>query len=214
MIQFRQKQFTEYDAMRTLYERILRRTGGDKNKKFKIITSSQLLPILKGPNVVVEKFTISTSMFGRDKYRMYIKIGAKAKLPDEVRLPSVKEYDDTLGKISLNIGEGLFRAAAKKFSDQTEQREFSKDKKKNKGGGGNNNNNNNNGGGGNPSLKTNFSNEIFLKKKRQEILGDAIEYSKTQRSLVLEFKTVDDAIDALNYLPFGLRYQIYLLDAW
>ena len=50
-------------------------------------------------------------------------------------------------------------------------------------------------------------------KKCQEILGEAIEYSKTQRSLVLEFKAVDDAIEALNYLPFGLNYQIYLLDA-
>ena len=110
MIQFRQKQFTEYDAMRTLYERILKRTGGDKNKKFKIINSSALIPILKGNNVVVEKFTISTSVFGgRERYRMYIKIGARAKLPDEVRLPSFKVYDDTIGKVSLRIGDGLFR---------------------------------------------------------------------------------------------------------
>ena len=197
MIQFRQKQFTEYDAMRTLYERILRRTGGDKNKKFKIINSSALIPILKGNNVVVEKFTISTSAFGgREKYRMYIKIGAKAKLPDEVRLPSLKEYDDRLGKLSLNIGEGLFRAV-RKFSE--EQREFGK-------GGGNGDS------GGGPSIKAGLSHEIFLNKKRQELLGEAIEYSKTQRSLVLEFKAVDDAIDALNYLPFGLNYQIYLLD--
>lgn len=199
MIQFRQKQFTEYDAMRTLYERILRRTGGDRNKKFKIINTSALIPILRGNNVVVEKFTISTSMFGgKERYRMYIKIGAKAKLPDEVRLPSLKEYDDRLGKISLNIGEGLFRAV-KKFS-YPEQKEFGK------GGGGGDS-------GGGPSVKSNLSHEIFLNKKRQELLGESIEYSKTQRSLVLEFKTVDDAIDALNYLPFGLNYQIYLLDA-
>ena len=196
MIQFRQKQFTEYDAMRTLYERILRRTGGDRNKKFKIINSSALIPILKGNNVVVEKFTISTSAFGKDRYRMYIKIGARAKLPDEVRLPALKEYDDKLGKLSLRIGDGLFR---KSFSEETLiQREFGK------GGGG---------GGPQPSLKAEATQEIFLNKKRQELLGESIEYSKTQRSLVLEFKAIDDAIDALNYLPFGLNYQIYLLDA-
>lgn len=196
MIQFRQKQFTEYDAMRTLYERILRRTGGDRNKKFKIINSSALIPILKGNNVVVEKFTISTSAFGKDRYRMYIKIGARAKLPDEVRLPALKEYDDKLGKLSLRIGDGLFR---KSFSEETLiQREFGK------GGGG---------GGSQPSLKAEATQEIFLNKKRQELLGESIEYSKTQRSLVLEFKAIDDAIDALNYLPFGLNYQIYLLDA-
>lgn len=196
MIQFRQKQFTEYDAMRTLYERILRRTGGDKNKKFKIINSSALIPILKGNNVVVEKFTISSPMFGKERYRMYIKIGAKAKLPDEVRLPSLKVYDETLGRISLKIGDGLFR---KSFSEGVlVQREFGK------GGGG---------GGSQPSIKAEASQDISIKRKCQEILGEAIEYSKTQRSLVLEFKAVDDAIEALNYLPFGLNYQIYLLDA-
>lgn len=196
MIQFRQKQFTEYDAMRTLYERILKRTGGDKNKKFKIINSSALIPILKGNNVVVEKFTISTSVFGgRERYRMYIKIGARAKLPDEVRLPSFKVYDDTIGKVSLRIGDGLFR---KSFSEGISiQKEFGK-------GGG---------GGSQPSLKAEMNQDISIKRKCQEILGEAIEYSKTQRSLVLEFKSVDDAIEALNYLPFGLNYQIYLLDA-
>jgi hypothetical protein len=197
MIQFRQKQFTEYDAMKTLYERILRRTGGDKNKRFKIITSSQLIPILKGNNVVIEKFTISTSMFGREKYRMYIKIGAKAKLPDEVRLPSFKEYDDKLGDLSIEIGGGIF-GQDKNFSEILLQKEFKK-------GGGNN--------GPKPLISPKYSNKIWLNRKIQEVLGEAIEYSKTQRSLVLEFKTVDDAIDALNYLPFGLNYQIYLLDA-
>ena len=201
MIQFRQKQFTEYDAMKTLYERILRRTGGDRNKRFKIINQSALIPILKGNNVVVEKFTISTSMFGREHYRMYIKIGARAKLPDEVRLPALKEYDDKLGKISLRMGAGIFK---KNFSDTENilsQKLFGKNK------------NNGGGGGGKPIISTEGNHEIYLNMKRQELLGEAIEYSKTQRSLVMEFKTIDDAIDALNYLPFGLNYQIYLLDA-
>ena len=197
MIQFRQKQFTEYDAMKTLYEQILRRTGGDRNKKFKIISQSALIPILKGNNVVVEKFTISTSMFGKDRYRMYIKIGAKAKLPDEVRLPSLKEYDDKLGKISLRLGGGIFKKTFSGTGEILYQREFGK----------------NNGGGEKPAISTEGNHDIYLNMKRQEILGDAVEYSKTQRSLVLEFTTVDDAINALNYLPFGLNYQIYLLDA-
>jgi hypothetical protein len=198
MIQFRQKQFTEYDAMKTLYEQILRRTGGDRNKKFKIISQSALIPILKGNNVVVEKFTISTSMFGKDRYRMYIKIGAKAKLPDEVRLPSLKEYDDKLGKISLRLGGGIFKKAFSEVEGVLYQKEFK-----------------NNKGGGNekPAISAEGNHDIYLNMKRQEILGDAVEYSKTQRSLVLEFATVDDAINALNYLPFGLNYQIYLLDA-
>lgn len=195
MIQFRQKQFTEYDAMKTLYERILKRTGGDRNKKFKIIDNqSSLIPILRGNNVVVEKFTISTTMFGRDKYRMYIKIGAKAKLPDEVRLPKLYEYDKTLGNYNINFTGGLF---GKKFSEILLQKEF-------KGGGG---------GGDKPIIGTEASSKITIKKKVQEILGEAIEYSKTQRSLILEFDSVDSAIEALNYLPFGLNYQIYLLDA-
>jgi hypothetical protein len=197
MIQFRQKQFTEYDAMKTLYEKILRKTGGDKNKRFKIINKSQLIPILKTNSVVVEKFTISTSMFGRDKYRMYIKIGAKAKLPDEVRLPELKEHIKTVGNFNINLKGGLL---GKKFSEMPAQKEFGK------GGGGGNNN-------PGPVLGTELSKRINITRKVQEILGEAIEYSKTQRSLVLEFTSVDDAIEALNYLPFGLNYQIYLLDA-
>jgi hypothetical protein len=196
MIQFRQKQFTEYDAMKTLYEKILKKTGGDKNKRFKIINQSQLIPILKTNSVVVEKFTISTTMFGRDKYRMYIKIGARAKFPDEVRLPKIYEREKGLGSYTLNFNGGLF---GKKFSETPQQKEFGK------GGGG--------GGGEKPVIGTEASNRINLTRKVQEILGEAIEYSKSQRSLVLEFDSVDSAIEALNYLPFGLNYQIYLLDA-
>ncbi len=188
MIQFREKKFSEYDAMRTLYQKILKITGGDRQKKFPVINNSALIPILKGNNVVVEKFTISTSMFGRDKYRMYLKIGAKAKLPDEVRLPQIKEYDKTLGNLSLEINGGLF--GEKKFS--------------NKKGGGN---------GPKPFMTSRAGTRFDIKRKITELLGEAIEYSKTKRSLILEFNRVEDAIEALNYLPFGLNYKIYLLDA-
>ena len=42
-------------------------------------------------------------------------------------------------------------------------------------------------------------------------LGD--KYDKESRSLVLEFEKIGDAIKALNILPFGINYNIYLLDA-
>ena len=81
MITFRQKEFREYDAMRTLYVELQRRSSG--KDKFGIIDTSALIPILKGNNIVVERFVINTSTFGKDTYRMYLKIGAKAKLPDD-----------------------------------------------------------------------------------------------------------------------------------
>jgi DNA polymerase III gamma/tau subunit len=52
-----------------------------------------------------------------------------------------------------------------------------------------------------------------LTVKVQELLGDAIVYDKKSRTLVLEFDSIRDAIQALNILPFGLNYKIYLLDA-
>ena len=55
MIQFRQKTFSEYDAMRTLYVELLKR--GDRNK-WKVIDRDSLIPVLRGNNVVVERFVI------------------------------------------------------------------------------------------------------------------------------------------------------------
>ena len=97
MIKFRQKNFSEYDAMRTLYVELMKKS--DRNK-FGIIDQSALIPILKGNNIVIERFVISTSLFDGDKYRMYIRIGAKAKLPDEVRLPGTV-YDKRLLNLRL-----------------------------------------------------------------------------------------------------------------
>lgn len=225
MINFRQKNFSEYDAMRTLYVELMKRTNGDRNK-FPTINSSALIPILRGNNIVIERFVISTSFFNKDKYRMYLKIGAKAKLPDDVRL-SPKVYDRRLGNISLSLSKKI-------FSDNNDRvKLFSKNKNRNGGnkpqqqqGGGfnnygqpNNNNgqqNNNNINGGNKGgefINSSFSPDFNLKYQVQELLGDAIKYDKPSRSLVLEFPSIDSAIDALNILPFGLNYKIYLLDA-
>ena len=104
MIQFRQKTFSEYDAMRSLYVELLKK--GDKNK-WKVIDKDSLIPVLRGNNIVIERFVISTSFAHRDRYRLYLKIGAKAKLPDEVRLPE-RVYDKRLGNASINFNMGLF----------------------------------------------------------------------------------------------------------
>lgn len=217
MIKFREKSFSEYDAMRSLYVEIMKLTKGDK-QKFPIIDKSSLIPILRGNNIVIERFVISSSFFGRDKYRMYLKIGARAKMPDEVRLPG-KYYDERLGKLSFEMSNGIFA--------------------NNKGGQDNNNNggkkdqNNNNGGrnqkdrgfsdvprqglfskGGGipPYISTKFGGpELSITKEVHKLLGDAVKYDKPGRSLVLEFDTIQDAIAALNILPFGLNYKIYLL---
>ena len=109
MIQFRQKTFSEYDAMRSLYVELLKK--GDKNK-WKVIDKDSLIPVLRGNNVVIERFVISTSFAHRDRYRLYLKIGAKAKLPDEVRLPE-RVYDKRLGNATLNFNMGLFAPGTK-----------------------------------------------------------------------------------------------------
>jgi hypothetical protein len=180
MITFRQKNFSEYDAMRSLYVELMKYS--DK-RMFSIIDSAQLLPILKGNNVVIERFVISTSFGHHDKYRMYIKIGAKAKLPDEVRLPS-HVYDKRLINIGIKFGRKIFS------------------KKGGKPGNGD--------GGDGLSVGANLPIDISIPVK--ELLGEALKYDKPGRSLVLEFNTIQDAIHAINILPFGINYKIYLLE--
>lgn len=239
MITFRQKEFTEYDAIRSLYVRLMERSRNDRNR-FPVIPTSSLIPILKGNNIVIERFVISTSIFGKDVYRMYLKIGARAKMPDEVRLPG-KYYDKKLLNSSITFEGGLFgkspkpdsnaiseavangiknaMGGEKSFSENERIKLFSKNKNRNKGGGGgggnNGNNNNNGGGGGNRymSAKVTPGDSVDIRYQVKELLGEAIKYDKRERSLVLEFPDIDSAIDALNILPFGLNYKIYLLDA-
>ena len=157
MIVFKQKGFSEYDAMRSLYVELMKRTHNDK-RRFPIINTSALLPILKGNNIVVERFVISTSMFGKDKYRMYLKIGMSERIK-------------------------LFF--------------FFNNKKK----------------GPKPIVSAEMSPEIGIKRSVEKLLGEAIKYDKKARTLVLEFSSIDDAIEALNVLPFGIDYKIYLLDS-
>lgn len=229
MINFRQKEFTEYDAMRSLYVKLMRYS--DRNK-FGVIDTSALIPILRGNNIVIERFVISTSLFGKDKYRMYLKIGAKAKMPDEVRLPG-KVYDKKLGNMELKFQHSIFAP-----KDNTNDGSYNNSNGSNDGKSANLGNTKppkkdreksfseyifpesllqkEFGKGGDkqfPYASGSFSPYINLSYTVQELLGKAIKYDKKSRSLVLEFDTIEDAINALNILPFGLGYKIYLLNA-
>ena len=195
MINFRQKEFTEYDAMRSLYVELMKKF--DRNK-IKVIDTSALIPILKGNNIVIERFVINTSLFGKDKYRMYIRIGAKAKLPDEVRLPG-RTFDKRPFNVRLTMKGGV-KAFEKQESDTTEDVARLSLFSKNKGGGG-------------PDISSEISPNLDFSISKNELLGDAVKYDKKSRLLVLDFNTLSDAINALNILPFGLNYNIYLLNA-
>lgn len=212
MTVFKQKSFSEFDAMRSLYVELIKNSGPNK---FQMIKLNSLLPVLKGNNVVIERFVISTGFFKRDTYRMYLKIGARAKMPDEVRLPS-HVYDNTLLNATLNIGfEGPQGGGGEKKQENKSEtaaeekmkiRLFSNKNKKNKG--------NNGGGGGftNNGMKAGLNLPVNITYEVKQLLGEAINYDKKSRSLVLEFKTMEDAIRAINILPFGVNYKIFLLD--
>ena len=62
-----------------------------------------------------------------------------------------------------------------------------------------------------PTISASVSPNVNLTYEVRELLGEAVKYDKKERSLVLEFKTIDDAIRALNILPFGINYNIFLL---
>lgn len=206
MIIFKQKAFSEFDAMRSLYMELVKNS---KPNRFQMIKLNSLLPILKGNNVVIERFVISTGLFKRDTYRMYLKIGAKAKMPDEVRLPS-RVYDETLFNATLNVG--FDGAPIQKNNSEIETKTLFKEKSFGKNNKKKNNNGNGDGGGNRGGLKSNLNFPVNVSYEVKKLLGEAVNYDKKSRSLVLEFETIQDAINAINILPFGMNYRIYLLD--
>ena len=224
MIQFRQKEYTEHDVMRLLYIEL--KKDGFWRDRVKVINRSSIIPVLRGNNILIERFVISTNLFSKDKYRLYIKIGAQAKLPDEVRLPEIIRQRKVLNaKLDLKTAGGPY--FQNEFSETEEdlllREKLFGNKKKNKGGNNNNNNNGNNNNNNNqasPSVYTSVSNTengYNLMYDIRYLLGEAVKYDKRDRSLVLEFDGPrEDAIrsikEALNILPFGLEYNIYLLD--
>lgn len=206
MIQFRQKEFSEYDAMRSLYVELMKNDAW--RRRIQVIDSSSLIPVLKGNNVVIERFVISTRVFGKDKYRLYLKVGAKAKMPDAVKLPGITRTKKVLGT-SLEIQGGWFAKQATAPPQQKQQSEIEngttifRQKEFGKGGG----------GGPKPMVNAKFFPTVGdLTYEKTEPRGETLEYDKKDRSIVLEFDSIQDAIGALNILPFGLNYKVYLLD--
>lgn len=195
MINYRQKEFAEYDAMRSLYVELMR---PENRLRVEIISPSELIPVLKGNNVVIEKFVISTSLFNKDKYRLYLKVGARAKMPDSVYLGSRNEYRKLgLGSLTLK--------GSHPFRDPTTQKTFGdgddKKKKKKKGGG----NDSKPGLSGNIPINVEFGYSTTIPS------AETIEYDLKSRSLVLEVNSIRDAINVLNVLPFGINYRLYLV---
>lgn len=206
MITFKRKEFSEYENMRVLYNEI-QRNFYLKNK-IRMIDPSALPSILRGNNVVIEKFSIITSLFNKDRYVMYLKMGAKVKLPDKIRLDgdNVKE---NIGNMSIKFKSGIPKfnngSSEKKFSDTYGTRIFfepgGKDngKKKKKGDGG--------------FINAEFTPYENLSYDYTRLVGRVVKYNKIERSLVLEFDSKMDALKALDILPFGLDYNLYLLNS-
>ena len=197
MIVFKEKQYAESEAMRTLFVH-LRREGFLRNGLYETIGKSQLPAVLKGNNVVVEKFVISTSFFFLVKYRAYLKMGAKVKLPDTVRLDGYYAHEK-LGNLSFKFQKGFSELGEKLFGGGKKKKKKKKD---------NNDNNNNGGGGFSSRLEHKFDIEVDTKK----LYGEVVKYDKRARELILEFDELRDVPKALDILPFGLNYKVYLLE--
>lgn len=209
MITFKRKEFSEYENMRVLYNEI-QRNFYLKNK-IKMIDPSALPSILRGNNVVIEKFSIITSLFNKDRYVMYLKMGAKVKLPDKIRLDgdNVKE---NIGNMSIKFKSGIPKfnsgSSEKKFSDTYETRIFQIP-----GGGGKDNGKKKKKGDGGGFINAEFTPYENLSYDYTRLVGRVVKYNKIERSLVLEFDSKMDALKALDILPFGLDYNLYLLNS-
>lgn len=189
MIVFKEKQYTEYENTRLLYNE-LTRYGEDRNMRVEIINRSQLIPVLKGDCVVVEKFVISTSFFGKDKYRMYIKIGARTPLPEAIKLDSQSGYEK-VGKLTFKINTG---------DDNNNNNNNNKNNKKN------------NKGKNFSVLSGKYDYSVDLQRDTRNPYGEVIKYDKKSRELIIECDSVRDAVYCLKILPFGFHYKRFLLD--
>lgn len=209
---FRQKTFTEYDAMRSLYVELQRNT---RDIPFSVIDEHSLLPVLKENSVVIERFVISTAFGHKDRYRMYLKIGAKAKMPDQVRLPGYTKMH-RVGNLGMtienaewadpNINSGNYNNAVgnyNRFYQKNNSAPFSNGKARIKLFADDK---------FHPDLKATFSPNLNLDYETTELTGETLKYDKHERSLILEFPTIQDAVRALKILPFGLNYKVYLLN--
>lgn len=223
MAVFRQKTFTEYDAMRSLYVELQRNT---RDIPYSVIDEHSLIPVLKENSIVIERFVISTTFGHKDRYRMYLKIGAKAKMPDQVRLPGYTKMHK-IGNLNMQfenaewsdprISQANYQHAAgdgnryydgnksddRNFSITRSTTPFSKGRARLRLFGDDK---------FHPDIKTTFSPNIDLSYETAELSGETLKYDKRERSLVLEFPSIQDAVRALKILPFGLNYKVYLLN--
>lgn len=207
MINFRQKEYSsnEYDAMRSLYVELMR---GDCRLRVEIIDRSQLIPILRGNNVVIERFVV-VPVGRQDKFRMYLKIGGRAKLPDQVRLTSRTDYRK-FGSMKVDFNAAAMLPGGNNNNNNQQNQQNKKNKQKSyssilsqKEFGDK---------GPRPFATAGLPMFVDLSYQVNKLLGEALVYDKNSRTLVLEFDSIRDAINALNVLPFGINYKLYLLD--
>ena len=236
-VAFRQKEYSEHDALRLFFIEWKKRRCFPE---LEVIGPSELIPVLKGNNVVIEKVVISTSFFGSDRYRLYFKLGARVNLPPSVHLPQESEYTHYLGRSEVSLQGGWkspyggggggnnpnqnpnnnnpggrfeTRTHSSTEEDESLERFFGELQFEEKEFGkkkGGGGGGNNNGDGG-LLIKANYKPEINLSYKVREPLGETIKYDRTSRTLVLEYTSLDRAFKSLSILPFGLQYKLYLL---
>lgn len=199
MIKFKQKEFSESDAMRPFYVKLQKEMKERRAPFVQIIGKSEMIPILSGNNVIIEKFVLVDKFFGKDTFKMYLRFGNKVKLPDSMKLSDFKyENKNLLGGSRIDID--LFPN-----SNNQQQNNNKKNKKKNKDKGPKQNNYS--------FIDPKISGLGLSFSRDQKIsLGEVVHYDKKSRIAVLEFKSIEDAIRSLNILPLGLNYKLYLLD--
>ena len=104
MIKFKQKEFSESDAMRPFYVKLQKEMKERRAPFVQIIGKSEMIPILSGNNVIIEKFVLVDKFFGKDTFKMYLRFGNKVKLPDSMKLSDFKyENKNLLGGSRIDI---------------------------------------------------------------------------------------------------------------
>lgn len=188
MIKFRQKEFTEADAMRPFYVKLQEYMRDRRCPLVQVIGKNEMLPILSGNNVIIERFVLAGKILGKDKFKMYLRFGSKVKLPEVFKLSDFKyETKSLLGGSKLNIGIS---------SNNNNQQNQGKNKKKKF-----------------SLIGPEINGLSFALNRDVKVsLGEVIHYDKSDRLAVLEFNNIDSAIKSLNILPLGLNYKLYLLD--